>query len=255
MMAPARPAEVAIEFGDATNNTSTAWLQEAGKAGEPGDGLAVPGATCLGMAVAGGLLGGLAGTCVISYNIDMETRFASRTVDQAFGDLIGSVRSVVRRQLSWAETASLVGERLQAHLTAADLLTSEQRYGDPLSYRCHVLHTESDGSFSVVALVWRPGQATSIHDHVTWCVGGVLQGSEHEDRYLLTGDGWLEYAGTKVSPAGTVSVLVPPGDIHRVRGEGSDTTISLNIYGTDLSRLGSSVRRTYNLPVVAMSTA
>ena len=185
----------------------------------------------------------------------METRFASRSVDQTFGDLVGSVRSVVRRQLSWAETARLVAERLEANLPPADLLTSEQRYGDPLRYRCHVLHTESDGSFSMVALVWRPGQATSIHDHVTWCVGGVLQGSEHEDRYLLRSDGWLGYAGTKVSPAGSVSALVPPGDIHRVRGDGPDTTISLNIYGTDLSRLGSSVRRTYHLPVVATASA
>jgi 3-mercaptopropionate dioxygenase len=182
-------------------------------------------------------LPGLAVAEINSYNTDMETMFASSAVDQAFGNLVGSVRSVVRRQLSWAETARLVAERLQAHPPAADLLTSEQRYGDPLRYRCHVLHTESDGSFSLVALVWRPGQTTSIHDHVTWCVGGVLQGSEHEDRYLLSGDGWLEYAGTKVSPAGTVSVLVPPGDIHRVRGDGPETTISLNIYGTDLSRL------------------
>src|SRR5258708_2487317 len=139
----------------------------------------------------------------------METRLI-RTVDQTFADLVGSVRSVIRRKLSWADTARLVAERLQAHLPAADLLTSEQRYGDPQRYRCHVLHTESDGSFSVVALVWRPGQATSIHDHVTWCVGGVLQGSEHEDRYLLRGDRWLEYAGTTVSPAGTVTSLAPP---------------------------------------------
>lgn len=185
----------------------------------------------------------------------METRLGPHTASQAFGNLVGSVRSVVRRQLSWAETARLVAERLQAHLPAADLLTDEQLYGDPLSYRCHVLHTESDGSFSLVALVWRPGQATSIHDHVTWCVGGVLQGSEHEDRYLPGGDGWLEYAGTKVSAAGMVSALVPPGDIHRVRVDGPGTTISLNIYGTDLSRLGSSVRRTYNLPVVATAAA
>jgi predicted metal-dependent enzyme (double-stranded beta helix superfamily) len=44
------------------------------------------------------------------------------------------------------------------------------RNGDPATYRCHLLHAEPDGSFSVVALVWRPGQATPIHDHVTWCV-------------------------------------------------------------------------------------
>jgi len=49
----------------------------------------------------------------------------------------------------------------------------------------HVVHTEPDGSFSVCALVWRPGQVTPIHDHVTWCVFGVLQGAEYEEIYAL----------------------------------------------------------------------
>jgi len=180
----------------------------------------------------------------------MKTRYLARA-DQGLGDLIGSVRAVTRRRASWAETADLVAERLRMHLPTPDLLTGEQRYGDPHGYRCHVLHAESDGSFSVAAMVWRPGQGTVIHDHLTWCVIGVIQGSEREERYALRGDGWLEQAGSSASGAGDVTSLVPPGDIHQVRNDGPHTTISLHIYGTDLSRLGSSVRRTYDLPVVA----
>ena len=40
------------------------------------------------------------------------------------------------------------------------------------------LYVEPGGSFSIVALVWRPGQITRIHDHITWCVFGVIQGVE-----------------------------------------------------------------------------
>jgi predicted metal-dependent enzyme (double-stranded beta helix superfamily) len=47
--------------------------------------------------------------------------------------------------------------------------------GDPETYKSEVLHSEPDGSFSIVALVWRPGQVTPIHDHVTWCVFGVIR--------------------------------------------------------------------------------
>jgi 3-mercaptopropionate dioxygenase len=36
-----------------------------------------------------------------------------------------------------------------------------------------------------------------------------------------------------------------------VLNAGPETAISLHIYGTDLSRLGSSVRRIYDQPVVA----
>jgi predicted metal-dependent enzyme (double-stranded beta helix superfamily) len=80
-----------------------------------------------------------------------------------------------------------------------------------------------------------------------------MQGSEREDRFTLRSDGWLEAAGTSVSQAGDVTGLVPPGDIHRVRNDGPQTAISLHIYGTDVSRLGTSVRRTYDWPVVACS--
>jgi predicted metal-dependent enzyme (double-stranded beta helix superfamily) len=49
---------------------------------------------------------------------------------------------------------------------------------------------------------------------------------------------------------GDVSGFAPPGDIHRVRNSGDSEAISIHVYGTDLSRLGSSSRRFYDLPVV-----
>jgi predicted metal-dependent enzyme (double-stranded beta helix superfamily) len=45
--------------------------------------------------------------------------------------------------------------------------------------------------------------------------------------------------------------FAPPGDIHRVRNLGDKVAISIHIYGTDVSRVGSGVRRYYDLPVVA----
>jgi 3-mercaptopropionate dioxygenase len=183
----------------------------------------------------------------------MKSRQDSRTVaaGRCLGDLISAVRAVTRRRASWAGTAELAAGQLRLHLPGPEILTAEQRYGDPVGYCCHLLHAEPDGAFSVVALVWRPGQDTPIHDHVTWCVSGVIQGAEYEERYGLRDDGWLEQAGTSVNATGEVTSLAPPGDIHRVRNAGLQTAISLHIYGTDISRLGSSVRRIYDLPVVA----
>ena len=113
-----------------------------------------------------------------------------------------------------------------------------------------MLHAEADGSFSVTAMVWRPGQITPIHDHVTWCVFGVLAGIEYEELYALSADGRsLREAGRSQNLAGEVSGFAPPGDIHRVRNGGDDVAISLHVYGADITRLGSSVRRVYELPV------
>jgi len=186
----------------------------------------------------------------------MENRHIRQVgTGRCLGRLIDAVRAATDSPASWEGTAGLVADQLRRHLPGPEILTSEQRYGDPARYCCHLLHGEPDGSFSVMALVWRSGQATPIHDHVTWCVAGVIQGTEHEERYLLRDDGWLEQAGASVNATGDVTGLAPPSDIHRVRNDGPRTAISLHIYGTDIGRLGSSVRRTYDLPVVAGLTA
>ena len=176
----------------------------------------------------------------------------NRTITSTgLAELVAAVRSVVDKRADWRQTARLVALELEQHLPAADVLTLEQRSGDANGYRSYPLHTEPDGSFSVVALVWQPGQATAIHDHVTWCVFGVIQGVEYEEVFTLDEErGCLVEAGSSANEAGEVSGFAPPGDIHRVRNVGDDTAISIHIYGTDVSRIGSSVRRNYDQPVV-----
>ncbi|MGP3983311.1 cysteine dioxygenase [Streptomyces sp. KR80] len=165
--------------------------------------------------------------------------------------LVEDVREAVGRGLLPDMTAQLVAERLAPFLGAPGLLTAEQREGDPERYRQHVLHVERDGSFSLVALVWLPGQRTPIHDHVSWCVTGVHEGVESERRYRLVSDyatARLVVTEDVLNLQGAVSGFAPPGDIHQVRNAGTSTAISIHVYGADVSRLGSSVRRVYDTP-------
>ncbi|MEU4295044.1 cysteine dioxygenase family protein [Kribbella sp. NPDC026596] len=157
-------------------------------------------------------------------------------------DLIDGVRTAIDQHADWNGTAQLVAEQLRRHLPTPDVLTAEQRVGSADRYRSHTLHVEPDGSFSIIALVWRPGQVTRIHDHVTWCVFGVIQGVEHEDLY----DADLRLIGQSDNHVGDVSGFAPPGDIHRVNNTSDGTAISIHIYGTDVTRIGSSVRRYYD---------
>ncbi|MFD4999829.1 cysteine dioxygenase family protein [Streptomyces buecherae] len=179
------------------------------------------------------------------------TPFRAARTTARLDALVEDVREAVGRGLPPDLTAYLVGERLGPHLTCPDLLTDEQREGDPDTYRQHLLYAERDGSFSVVALVWLPGQRTSIHDHVSWCVTGVHEGEESERRYRLVSDGAtsrLVATRDVVNPLGSVCGFAPPGDIHRVSNDGTETAISIHIYGADIARLGTSVRRVYELP-------
>ena len=165
--------------------------------------------------------------------------------------LVRAVRAEVGQALDWQKTADRVACALRANLPdPTDLLPGQLRQGDPSRYQSHLLYSEPDGSFSIGAMVWLPGQETVIHDHVTWCVTGVLEGREYEEIFALTDDGRaLRLAARNVNPPGAVSGFAPPGDIHRVRNTGDSVAISIHIYGTDISRLGNSIRREYTLPV------
>jgi 3-mercaptopropionate dioxygenase len=165
--------------------------------------------------------------------------------------LVHAVRAEVRRGLGWQHTADCVARALRACLPdPAAILPGALRRGDPAGYQSHLLYTEPDGTFSISAMVWLPSQQTMIHDHVAWCVTGVLQGREYEEVFALAdGACALRLAARNVNPAGAVSGFAPPGDIHRVRNTGDTVAISMHVYGADISRLGNSIRREYTLPL------
>lgn len=192
----------------------------------------------------------------------------------ALEPLVTAIRREVRRGRGAAATAGAVAGHLSPALEDPALLAPRHREPAEDGYNQHILHVEPDGSFSVVALVWLPGQETPVHDHVSWCVPGVYRGREEEIRYRLEGatrdeataarpgdderatgdegegDGpVLVEAGREINQPGTVVTLTPPGDIHHVRNPGPEKAISIHVYGADIGQLGSSIRRTYDLPV------
>jgi predicted metal-dependent enzyme (double-stranded beta helix superfamily) len=152
--------------------------------------------------------------------------------------------------------ANVVAERLGPLVRNPGWLAPAHRQPWPDRYRQHVLYVAPDGGFSVVSLVWRPGQRTPIHDHVSWCVVGVLEGEERETQYHLyrdasSGERFLVEESTHLARPGQTEALVPPDeDIHCVWNSGRDIAISIHVYGADIGTLGSSINRRFDdLPV------
>jgi 3-mercaptopropionate dioxygenase len=150
------------------------------------------------------------------------------------------------------DEASTVAARAGMLLRPAlgDPALLEARHCEPASdrYRQHIVHVHPTGRYSIVALVWKPGQATPIHDHRCWCVVGVWRGLERETTYELHDPAGLAVVprSSAVSTPGDVSVLVPPDeDIHRVENFGTSVAISIHVYGADISVLGSSINREF----------
>lgn len=172
--------------------------------------------------------------------VDMTTSTPTRTgLDQ----LITLVRGAFDATMDAAAAARAVAAAVRADLPGPDILTSEERAGEG----SRLLHAEPD--FSIQAIVWPPGKASSIHDHRAWCVLGVLQGAEEETRYRDHGD-HLTVVGHATNPTGAVHGFAPPGDIHKVVNTGTDVAITLHIYGIDLGDGSSSALRTYTAPVL-----
>ncbi len=155
-----------------------------------------------------------------------------------------------------AACATYVAGQLQELIQTSSWLEASHRQGCDAEPCANLVYVDPDGLFSVVAFVWQAGQQTCIHDHVCWCVVGVLEGIEEESSFLLKrGEDqqtWLEAQGMQRLTPGHVCQLVPPNaDIHQVRNGGAETAISIHVYGTDIGRRGTSINRRFDkLPVL-----
>jgi len=101
----------------------------------------------------------------------------------------------------------------------------------------------SPGLF-VSSVVWGAGVASSIHDHGTWGLVGVLDSEIEETRYRRVDDrrdpnvARLERDRVIRSRSGEVSLLRPDIDeIHRMHNTTGRPTAEVHVYGLDLSRL------------------
>jgi 3-mercaptopropionate dioxygenase len=179
----------------------------------------------------------------------METR----TMTPPVAALAEDITAIMKRDRPAIEIARDVAAAVGRKLATPGLLTPEQQTHSDESYRQHLLYVDPDGRFSIVSLVWMPGQETVIHDHVSWCVVGVHQGNEEETLYRYVENGvdepYLAQYAHSVNQGGTTSFFVPPGDIHKVCNSSDQKVISIHVYGADIAVLGSSVRRRYDLPV------
>ncbi len=173
--------------------------------------------------------------------LDVMTTALPPQVDQLI-ELVDGVRAAVTVHADWADTARLVAEEVRANLPGPDVLTAAQQFGAADDHTGHTWYVEPDGSFSIIGLVWRPGQLTWIHDHVTWSVFGVVQGTLRQELF----DAELELISVDDHHVGYASGFAPPGDRHRVQNISKTTAVSIHIYGADITRLGTAVRRYYD---------
>jgi predicted metal-dependent enzyme (double-stranded beta helix superfamily) len=174
---------------------------------------------------------------------------APTTTVPALDRWLDSVRAVVDLGAGPAATAAGVRAALARLLTdgdaVADTVAALQAESRRRPARVLAQHVEPDGTFTLQAFRWPPGWRTSIHDHVAWGAAAVVLGAEHECTFRIE-PGPEETAvpvARRVVAAGESYAFVPPNDVHQVRTP--EPTLSLHVYGADLSASGTSSRRRY----------
>ena len=122
------------------------------------------------------------------------------------------------------------------------LLPSPCRQPCPESYARHLLHRDPAGEYSVVVMVWGPGQGTPLHDHDgRWCVECVYRGRILVTSYSLgrdAGEGLYRFREESAVPAeiGEAGALIPPHEYHRIENAGAGAAITVHVYQGEMMR-------------------
>ena len=123
---------------------------------------------------------------------------------------------------------------------ATTFLEPQHYRSDTSHYARNLVYDAPDGSLSLYALVWLPGQWTPVHDHGSWGVVGILEGVLEERNYVrLSPDRevdegiHLARGGVILLGRGAVTSFVPNPDHIHVTGVPSERSraVSLHLYG------------------------
>ncbi len=108
-----------------------------------------------------------------------------------------------------------------------------------------ILHDQDDHGLIVETVCWLPGRGVAPHDHQTWGVVIGLEGEEKNVNWRRLDDG--DEAGIarlavaeEIAVTNGAVVRLLPDDIHSVRNDGDELSMSLHIYGRDLAHVSRS---------------
>lgn len=176
------------------------------------------------------------------------------TVEERRAGAIGELAAFISR--ACFETPDVMGQQIKAALARAAaepaLLAAEQRRPRVDCYARHVLYADPAGRFTILSIVWGPGQFSAPHAHHTWCGYAVHDGDLKETLFSWN-SATSQAEAPRTEPRRTgYSCYAPAGldQIHRLGNPGTRPAISIHVYGVERDRIATHVNR----PVEAAPT-
>lgn len=159
---------------------------------------------------------------------------------EGLSDLIASVRRTIQLKITKRVLIESISADLGAFIALDGVIPSQFLRGSSSGYSRNLVHRES--GLVLLAMVWRPGDASPVHDHCTWGVVGVYEGLLRVTNYALVGHPRRERPidlrvrrMINVTRASTAYVLPPHEEIHKVENVTQSPSVSLHIYGKEIT--------------------
>ncbi len=139
-------------------------------------------------------------------------------------------------------------ELLEGVASLAERFAATPDWLAPAHYQCDealgygevLLYQAPGGGLNVWTGAWSPGGSVPPHDHRTWAVVAGMVGKERNVLWQRLDDGAqpdrAELEAGEAQVIGPGDVLAMPSDaIHSVSNEGDEVSLSLHVYGADLT--------------------
>ena len=142
-----------------------------------------------------------------------------------------------------------MGQRIAHALRVAtampDVLTAELRAPRAGCYARHAIASDPAGRFTLLSIVWAPGQFSLPHAHDAWCAYAVAENALTETLYDFDARSGKAIAGNTTQREPGYACFAPAGleQIHRLGNASGVGAISLHAYGVEGSRVGTHVNR------------
>ncbi|MGX5586335.1 cysteine dioxygenase [Bacillus thuringiensis] len=161
---------------------------------------------------------------------------------KSFQKFIKGVTNLMENGLFEEEIVCGIEKLLEELLEKKTWLPLEKQKANLTQYARHLLYEDPLKRFEVLALVWKDGQSTPLHDHDgTWGVEGVFSGRIMVQNFIQTkqlGNSlvYLTHTGNLYLGEGETDKVIPPADCHILEISKNESVITIHVYGKRLEK-------------------
>ena len=161
---------------------------------------------------------------------------------KSFQKFIKGVTDLMENGLFEEEIVCGIEKLLEELLEKKTWLPLDKQKANLTQYARHLLYEDPLKRFEVLALVWKDGQSTPLHDHDgTWGVEGVFSGRIMVQNFIQTkqlGNSlvYLTHTGNLYLGEGETDKVIPPADCHILEISKKESVITIHIYGKRLEK-------------------